>query len=80
VSSYPSSRERVENYLEELVEDEGTVFIRSRRIGRALDLGPRQVGIHLSRLEDDDEARVDVEKWSRSRGAWKWRVTDEEPS
>jgi len=79
VSPRCEARDRVENHLEELVDEhDGAVFVRSREVAREVGLTPRQVGIYLGRLERDDELAIGVEKWSRSRGAWAWRVTAEE--
>lgn len=73
----PETKEqRLAEYLREQAADD-TVYLRAKHVADELELSPREIGIYLGRLEERDDRGLDVEKWSRSRGAWTWRVSFE---
>lgn len=65
-------RDQLADFLREQAE-EGAVYWKSRQIAEELELSAKEVGVLLEQLQQAD-TELEIEKWSRSRGAWTWRV------
>jgi hypothetical protein len=67
-----TTTERVREHLLEVAEN-GGAYIKSKHVGDELELNAKQVAAELRKIDrfDDD---LELEKWSKSRGACTWRV------
>jgi hypothetical protein len=71
-ASLSDKQRRILAYLEARVGEQ--TYFKSRCIGEALDLSPKEVGSNMQALQSG-EFGVDVEKWGYSSSTT-WMVTD----
>ena len=64
--------QQILDYLREQVS-RGESYFRSKNIADHLGLSSKQVGVRLSKLDDETD-EVEIEKWGRARSTT-WRVT-----
>ncbi len=62
---------RILSYLREHADEQ--TYFKSRLIGEALDLSPKEVGTNMTAIQQGD-FDVDVEKWGYSSSTT-WKVT-----
>jgi hypothetical protein len=67
---------RILEYLRENADDQ--TYFKSRLIGDALDMSPKEVGANMTAIQDG-EFDLDVEKWGYSSSTT-WMVTSQSGS
>lgn len=52
----------------------GVTYVKSAAIAEQMDLTPREVGVRVSYLSNDDSVPLDVSRWSYTCGSQTYRV------
>jgi len=67
-----SKRERLRQYLESKVEEDGELYFKSKFIADEVGLSPKEIGALMVQLKDS-ATDIEVEKWSYT-SATTWRI------